>query len=1530
MLQVRSCTEMNSNKYKIIISGKNIYREYDLVGEEKSFIKIGTTRNCEVRFKKDNFFEEFELRLIRSGEAWQMVCSENTYLTTDGVMKIYSKNLSHGDEVTVKYQNYNREIFKINFFIDFDRVQRNYNRIVNIEGIKELTIGGVAESHIYINDVLLGRDTISLRKYKDKYYISDNNTKYGVYVNGEKILDSRVIKDRDFFSIVGYSFYYKKDKLYMSDSNRILIRNLSYSNHPEARSLYDYPKFNRSTRVRYIIPTDEIEILQPNALPQEPNNNIILSILPAVAMIFLTVFLRGNMMGGNNSFIIFSVASISVGIFMSIINVIRERRKYNRDLRERREKYLEYIREKESEIGKFRRKELNILQKEYRCIEEVCQTALDFTKELFDRDKKDNDFLSVRLGTGTIEARRKIKYRKQEFKDTKDDLVDMPEKLAEKYRLIERAPVVLSLLKANAVGIVGTYIQLCNMLENITIDICVRHFYKDVKLVYLLKEEDIENFAWLRWLRHVYNDDIGMRNLIYDEESKNAIFEYLYIELSKRESTNTSSKDNNYDCYFVVFVFDEKGIKTHPISKYIDNGSQYGFTFIFFEASEDLLPKGCTEIIRLDMNEEAGEILPREDGEKLVRFTFSSVSNKLAEEIALKLAPVYVDEVNLESQLTKNITLFQLLNILSVDDLDIANRWAQSEVYKTMAAPLGVKTKNQIVYLDLHEKFHGPHGLVAGTTGSGKSEILQTYILSMASLFHPYEVGFVIIDFKGGGMVNQFKDLPHLVGAITNIDGREIDRSLLSIKAELRKRQEIFAQYNVNHIDLYIKKYKAGEARYPLPHLILIVDEFAELKSEYPDFMKELISAVRIGRSLGVHLILATQKPSGVVDNQIWSNSKFKLCLKVQTKEDSKEVIKTPLAAEIKEPGRAYLQVGNNEIFELFQSAYSGAPAISEELGNKQSFEIDAISLWGKRKNVFKQTANKGEEGTTTQLEAIVNHINNYCKSNSIEKLPGICLPPLPELITYGQVKQVEKNIIETVVPIGLYDNPSAQIQDQVLLNLSESHTLIIGASQFGKTSLLQTIIRSIAENYDSQEVNLYILDFASMVLKNFSQLKHVGGIIVASEDEKLKNFIKMIHSEISYRKDLLARLGLSSFNSYREAGYRDIPHIIIMIDNFIAFRELYSVYDEDMINICREGVAVGISLIVANLQTSSLGYKYLSNFANRIGLYCNDSGEYTNLFDRSRVRPKNVQGRGIVSIDKRILEFQSYLGFEGEKEIDRVKDMRKFIEDINGRYNTRKARSIPEVPNLLTEEYIKENYSSTELKKYEVAIGIDYDNVKLVTIDLQKILMLSIMGREGSGKTNFLKILMNSIEKNISQCPAKAYILDSIDRHLNSFKEYSFVEDYTIAMDSISNTLENFENQLKNRQQLLMEKGFEELEKEPLLLMIIQNRDVITTLSEDYNTLERFKRITKQYKALKVCFIFSDVEDAFVGYSSPEVVKLLKDHKRSIVCEDLTNHKFFEINSNAARIYKKSIELGDAYYFTNSSIMKIKTVFEK
>ena len=198
-------------------------------------------------------------------------------------------------------------------------------------------------------------------------------------------------------------------------------------------------------------------------------------------------------------------------------------------------------------------------------------------------------------------------------------------------------------------------------------------------------------------------------------------------------------------------------------------------------------------------------------------------------------------------------------------------------------------------------------------------------MLSLAVNYSPDDIGFFIIDYKGGGMANLFDGLPHMVGQISNLSGNQVRRAMISIKSENRRRQRVFTEHGVNNINLYTKLYKNGEASLPVPHLFIIIDEFAELKREEPEFMKELISVAQVGRSLGVHMILATQKPSGTVDDNIWSNSKFRLCLRVQDRQDSNDMLHKPDAAYITQAGRCYLQVGNDEVYELFQSGYSGA-----------------------------------------------------------------------------------------------------------------------------------------------------------------------------------------------------------------------------------------------------------------------------------------------------------------------------------------------------------------------------------------------------------------------------------------------------------------------------------------------------------------------------------------------------------------------------------------------------------------------------
>ena len=1501
--------------YIIKITGQNIYNEAQLAVSMPTY-SIGTKIESDLRFRKDLFFEEFELFFRNQDSQWTITCSDNVFLDFGDIRKLATKQLNHGDAFSVKYQESGNEVFKIEFSLDFDNEDKDYTRIINIQNASKIIVGASTNANIQLAGEYLNKGCFELvRKNEQEYGLKVLNPGYGIYHNGAAASISTIIHDGDFLSIANYSFYLKNGCLYTGKT--VKINGLNYC---DIDAQDKYPKFNRNTRLKSTINEEKIEVLDPPKQPQKPAGNIIMQLLPALAMIALTIVVRGFMgNSSNSSFIIFSVCSMTVGIVTSVISMLSERKKYKKETAERIEKYNTYINQKRIQISQYRADELSRLNNLYIAPQEELENILSFSGDIFDKVIDDNDFLEVRLGLGTVEARRKVSFKKQEKFESEDELASLPEQVSNDFRYIDNAPITLDLKTNNVVGVVGQSDECYLFVKNVLLDIIARHYYKDVQVFFLISDSDVEKYSnWLKWLPHIVDEQTNTRNIVYSSDSKSSVFERLYVEFGKR----LASEETHYP-HYVVFVLNDWGIKTHPVAQYIPDAHNCNVSYFFFEKEKENLPLWCSKIITLDSLCSGAMISPA-DRDHVERFTYTQIDDVQLVEAAKKISPVYCEEISLENALTKNITLFEMLNILSADDINLKSNWAQAEIYKTMAAPLGVKTKNEIVYLDLHEKAHGPHGLVAGTTGSGKSEILQTYILSMASLYHPYEVGFVVIDFKGGGMVNQFKALPHLIGAITNIDGKEINRSLMSIKAELEKRQRIFAENNVNNISNYIKLYKAGKASIPIPHLIIVVDEFAELKAEQPEFMKELISAARIGRSLGVHLILATQKPAGQVNEQIWSNSKFKLCLKVQTKEDSNEVLKSPLAAEIKEPGRAYLQVGNNEVFELFQSAYSGAPARGEDATAEKEFVISEVDLQGKRRTVFQKVATRQNNVVATQLDAIVEYVKNYCENEGIQRLPNICLAPLEDIIDYSNLGRSTSGAL--VVPLGIYDDPGHQAQEVATLNISAGNTVIIGSAQYGKTNLLQLITRSLSENYSPSELNIYILDFGSMALRSFEGLHHVGGVVISSEDERVKNLFRLLSKEITARKERFAQLGITSFNSYIEAGYNDLPHIVFMIDNFIAFKELYPDYEDDMLTLCREGIALGISILVTSLQTNGISYKYMSNFSNRICLYCNSNDEYSTLFDRCRMEPKAVPGRGLIQIEKQVFEAQTYLAFAGEREIDRVEAIQSHIKSSNSKYSDKYAKAIPSVPKLLDSTYVVSN--APDLKPYQMIVGLDYNSVEFQYLDLSRAVTIGISGREKSGKTNLAKLIFDYCLSAVFDYPTKAYIIDDYSRQLNQFSSYGFVERYTVDATALDVILPEIEDELKHRKAMLQENGPEFLDQEPLIICAIENQAVFENGTLSKQTIEVFKRIITSYKQLKALFIFTNIPNVGIAYGAAEMLKQMKDLNTLFIMDDLVNVKLADFNSSVLRQHKKPIELGDAYrILSDGTISKLKIV---
>ncbi len=1498
-------------RYKLIISNKNLYREID-IELDATAIKIGTQVEDDIRLPKDLFFEQITISLVKKVKDWYIYCSDNLYFSLGDVRKVFTKQLVHGDKLIVKYQNANIDVFNISFMINFDYERKDYNRKIILPENKQLEIGGRSTSDIYINDSYLGQDYFVLQ-YKDKALtVIDANTKYGIHINGKRV-SNQVVKDHDFISVVGFSFYYKNGVLYTTTSDALDVKQLNSKIVNAQTTVFDYPKFNRSTRLKYLIPEDEIEVQQPSEKPKKPKKNLIMKLIPALIMLALVIVLRG-IIGGGGTFVIYSAVSMSLGIIMSIVSFFEEKKAYRTDIAEREKKYNAYIEQKIQLIEESRENELKIRKLIYSPLNDNINEVYTFGKRIYERSQTDDDFLSVYLGEGRVESVNQIKYNKQEFIDLEDELSLIPEQLAEQYKEIEKAPIVSDFKNSNVVGVVGTKHKVYQAITNLTLDLSIRHFYNDVKFAYIINQVDFDNVNWVNKLRHVRNDDLDIYNIICDEESKKHLLEYFYSELTRRESAYGENDDNSANTvHYVVFIVDTLAIKNHPITKYFEQASKLGFTFVFFTEFEENLPRYCDEIIRL--NQAADKLLLKtENAEIKYNYIAPQVDYALASKVAQKLSSIFVDEVSLEGQLTKYISLYQLLNIIEAEDLNLKERWANSVVYKSLAAPLGVMRKNKIVSLDISDKpnAHGPHGLVAGTTGSGKSEIIQTYILAMASLYHPHEVAFVIIDFKGGGMANQFKNLPHLNGAITNIDGREINRSLLSIKAELLKRQELLSDAEVNHVNDYIKLYKAGKVKLAMPHLIIIVDEFAELKAEHPDFMKELISAARIGRTLGVHLILATQKPAGVVDAQIWSNSKFKLCLKVQTREDSNEVLKSPLAAEIVEPGRAYFQVGNNEIFDLFQSAYSGADVPNSTEINVKKHEIYERNAWGKKTLKYTNEQKSEKREKLSQLDAIVQHIADYCKNEGVAQLSGICLPSLSDHL-FSDSLTYDKALPHGVsVPIGVFDDPEKQNQGIFSLTPSKENIYIIGSSQMGKSIMLQTLIYGLIKSYTPAQTNLYLVDCDSMILKIFEKSAHVGGVVLPGEDEKCKNLFKLIESIIVERKTKLSSMGLSNYLSYLATGNSDMPLVVLAIDNVAAFKEYFSDRFEELDRLSRESQGVGVSLVITSPTVNALRYRTQSNFSEKIALTCVDTGEYSNLFGRCRVTPKEVPGRALCVIDKRILEFQTAIYGDFSNEAERVASLTEFIEVRNGEATT-KAKLIPMVPEQLKLEVSMQEQAKLFQNKAIIPIGMAFSEVDYKSINLAKLGALSLVGATAVCN-KFLQNFLSILAKTIIFHEVEAFIIDAKSGPLDKFANLGFVRDYTtdlieakIIIDEIASfAVQNCASQ----------------EQSMLKMLIINNKDVFNSITGDKNDSKLLADTMKNASENGLFVLLSGVENEKLPVLPTDALKYIKEKKQGVLFAPIAENKFYDVRG---RVSDEVFDQSMAYYIDGENKTKIK-----
>lgn len=776
----------------------------------------------------------------------------------------------------------------------------------------------------------------------------------GVFVNDIRVHGSVHLAFGDRIDIWGLSMMALGNILAIRPNDNLTVDagRLAEADLPEQALQDSVPekiRYHRSPRKIGKLVTGKIEIEAPPAPQKEEEMPLLLTIGPALSMALPMVAgsvlaVIGSSMGGVYMYtgIVTSVLSAVVGAVWAIVNVT-----YSRKNRKEKEKlrfaaYSDYLIRLTEKIQADYQHNRQVLLAAYPTAEQCLQDGYR-EQHLWERNGFHSDFLCYRLGLGNLPFQKEIHIPAEKFDMVQDSLKEKPRMIQENFQTLHQVPVCVDLRQEHLVGLVGgpDLAGARSILQNLVAQIAVQNCYTDVKLVFLYREDqgdDPAKWEYCRWLPHVWSEDHKTRFVASGKnEATDVLYEIAGVLRARNEQRRAGTDGRSlYKPWYIVVLEDSSILENEPAAKYLlDPKQDLGVTTLFLADRAEDLPNACECVIRWD-RQYAGIYHTRAAEMESGRVQMETVPSMALERLARYLCNVEVNEVELGGEIPNSVTFFAMYGVDRPEELNAAERWKHNRTYENMRALIGQKSGGQPCYLDAHEKYHGPHGLVAGTTGSGKSETLQTYILSLALNFSPYDVAFFLIDYKGGGMANMFRKLPHTLGTISNLSGSQIQRAMVSIKSENLRRQRIFNEHDVNNINAYTELFKNGEAGVPLPHLFIVIDEFAELKREEPEFMRELISVAQVGRSLGVHLILATQKPNGTVDENIASNAKFRLCLRVQDRQDSMDMLHKPDAAYLTQAGRGYLQVGSDEVFELFQSGWSGAGYDAETAGSKQ------------------------------------------------------------------------------------------------------------------------------------------------------------------------------------------------------------------------------------------------------------------------------------------------------------------------------------------------------------------------------------------------------------------------------------------------------------------------------------------------------------------------------------------------------------------------------------------------------------------
>ena len=1369
-----------------------------------------------------------------------------------------------------------------------------------------------------------------------------------LYVNKLQIKGNYVIKSGDEVELYGARILFINKMIIViaapevlsinSASTKLAMVKINADNNFKNIDIVDKPLyeetdfFSKSPRLRRVVEEKEIEFSQPPSPQTGGEMPFILTIGPMLTMaVTSTVMIMdvvSKLMQGlvelSNSItqLVSGGAMLLSSLLWPLVTKTYNKRVKKRNEEKTIEKYNKYLEDKEKELIAEAKLQTEIIKENVIsldvCIENLKHKKLNFWDKRIDQ----NDFLVARIGVGSEKLKVKITEPEKGFSVDDSEIKEKAYALVEKYKYIDNVPIGYSFYENSITAIMGSSEKSHNFVNNILFQLLTFYSYDDLKVVVFTNEVNEPYWDYIKYLNHNMTNNNSFRFFASNEENAEAVIDVLSQEINGRaEAISGSGASQLYKPYYLIIVDDLDLLrKNNIVEKLSEIKTNIGFSSIIIENKLSKLPSLCNNFISLgDVNSGVLKNSYEEQEQQLFKDEINPNINMM--EVAKILSNIPIDIPTGDSSsgdLPEAITFLEMAKVGKVEQLNIMNRWNTNDSTSNLKAEVGVDPEGKLMYLDLHEKAHGPHGLIAGMTGSGKSEFIITWILSLCMNFSPEDVAFILIDYKGGGLAFAFENkltgirLPHLTGTITNLDKAEIDRTLVSIDSEVKRRQQIFndARNKLGESTIDIYKYQGffheGKLDEPLPHLFIVCDEFAELKSQQPDFMDNLISVARIGRSLGVHLILATQKPSGVVNEQIWSNTKFRVCLKVQDASDSREMLKRPDAASLKQTGRFYLQVGYDEYFALGQSGWCGAkyyPSdIIQKTVDKSVNIVDEVGSVIKNIQASSSQVKKGE-AQGEQLGAIMKEIIKVAEqSNRFAK--RLWLENIPEVITIDDtVKKYnfapKEN--EFKVLIGEYDAPESQEQHALIYDfIEDGNVSFISRDSEENEEVVSSILYNVMKFYKPSQTVYYILDYGSQNFVKHKKSPFCGGVVTPADKEEYANLFKLLDEEKRNRKKILSESGVS-YTDYVKNNPGKMPLMIVIFNNYETISDSDKNLYDNIGEFIRDSNRYGIVYMFCQNSILAIPGKFRQLISYNIAFKLKDVGDYSYCFNVStKKQPKESFGRGICKNDALLHEFQTAFVCQ-----DRTEENKIFVE-LFDKLNQQKYDPILKIPSL-PEQVMLEDVKSKLKNTKHIPIGIEKSTLAIKSLDLTVDVGKTIL----SSKMKYLRYFVKNIITEIKSLNVNLIVIDPI----------KIYEDFGSQLKNYFSS--DFDNKLEKINEFVQKNG---TESETVIVFNCMSK-FLNSLSDTAKVLELFENC----KASEKCHILiADEVKKLKEFSSEKWYKLIDFSEGIFVGPGVDDQNLYKISTYSRELSQK-MPLNYGVYVLEGSFSIVKLIeFDK